>query len=179
MPDNAWVAKILRLVKARVKPNANVLLKELSKIKWLNKILLHPWFNDLLSHHQRIFLLQKVLVQNPQLDDVQRVKELGTLGPKWDVFIRSLASGLRKLWRRGSRKCVGACRKAHTKETVSSRHSRTDAHMNSQRLRQHAQGLHGSVQNGVSILRGEWNYIAISIHLIVIYKKTNINVFMI
>ena len=82
MPDNAWVAKILRLVKARVKPNANVLLKELSKIKLLNKILLHPWFNDLLNHHQRIFLLQNVLVQNPQLDDVQRVKELGTLGPK-------------------------------------------------------------------------------------------------
>ena len=82
MPENAWVAKILRLVKARVKPNANVLLKELSKIKLLNKILLHPWFNDVLSHHQRIFLLQKVLVQNPQLDDVQRVKELGTLGPK-------------------------------------------------------------------------------------------------
>ena len=57
MPDNAWVAKILRLVKARVKPNANVLLKELSKIKLLNKILLHPWFNDLLSHHQRICIL--------------------------------------------------------------------------------------------------------------------------
>ena len=51
-------------------------------MKRLNKILLHPWFNDLLIHHQRIFLLQKVLVQNPQLDDVQRVKELGTLGPK-------------------------------------------------------------------------------------------------
>uniref|UniRef100_A0A0V1KJA4 Uncharacterized protein n=1 Tax=Trichinella nativa TaxID=6335 RepID=A0A0V1KJA4_9BILA len=31
---------------------------------------------------------------------------------------------------------------------------------------QHAQGLHGSVQNGVSILRGEWNYITIPIQLI-------------
>ena len=49
--------------------------------------------------------------------------------------------------------------------------------MKLQRMWQHAQGLHGSVQNGVSILRGEWNYIAISIQLIVIYKKNNINCF--
>ena len=46
-----------------------------------------------------------------------------------------------------------------------------DAHMKLQRMWQHAQGLHGSVPNGVSILREEWNYITISIQLIVIYKK--------
>ena len=51
MPDIAWVAKILRLVKARVKPNANVLLKELS-----NKMT--P--NDILLYSQRIYLIREV-----------------------------------------------------------------------------------------------------------------------
>ena len=50
--------------------------------------------------------------------------------------------------------------------------------MKLQRMWQHAQGLHGSVQNGVSILRGEWNYIAIPIQLIVIYKKPILIVFL-
>jgi hypothetical protein len=39
------------------------------------------------------------------------------------------------------------------KEAVSSRHNRTDAHMNSQRLWQCAQGLHRSKSEGVPALR--------------------------
>ena len=42
-----------------------------------------------------------------------------------------------------------------TKETVSSRHSRTDAHMNSQRLWKHAQGSHRFKPERVPVLREE------------------------
>jgi hypothetical protein len=33
--------------------------------------------------------------RDPQPDIMQRVKDLGTLSPKWDVIIKSLPSGLR------------------------------------------------------------------------------------
>ena len=42
-----------------------------------------------------------------------------------------------------------------SKETVSSRHDRPDAHINSQSLWQHAQGLHRSKSDGVPVLKSE------------------------
>lgn len=42
-----------------------------------------------------------------------------------------------------------------TKETRLSNLRRAKAHVNSQRLRQHAQGLHGSAPHGVLELNGE------------------------
>jgi hypothetical protein len=35
-----------------------------------------------------------------QLDNVQRVSDLETFSPKWDVSIKSCPSDLRKLWKR-------------------------------------------------------------------------------
>lgn len=42
-----------------------------------------------------------------------------------------------------------------TTETVSSRHTRAEAQMNSQRLWQHAQDVHKFKSDRVSVLRGE------------------------
>ena len=40
---------------------------------------------------------------------MQRVRDLGTLNPKWDVFIKPLPSGFRELTMlREGRKCVRA-----------------------------------------------------------------------
>jgi hypothetical protein len=41
----------------------------------------------------------------------------------------------------------------HTKESRLSRHSRAGAHMNTQRLWQHGESLHGSAPDGVPLLR--------------------------
>ena len=43
--------------------------------------------------------------RDPQLDNE---RDLGTLSPKWDVFIKPFPSGLRKLCGRGSRKIIRA-----------------------------------------------------------------------
>jgi hypothetical protein len=55
-------------------------------------------------------------------DNMQRMREFGTLSSKWYVFNKRLQSGLRELCRRSG------------KRPRRSRHSRTDRHMNSQRL---------------------------------------------
>jgi hypothetical protein len=65
------------------------------------------------------------------------------LSPKWDMFIELLASRLGDLFRRGGVKTVKSQRWwKQRKETVSSRLNRTETHMSSQRLWQHAQDLH-------------------------------------
>jgi hypothetical protein len=46
--------------------------------------------------------------RNPQLDSKQIVRDLGTLGPKWDVSINFHPSLLRKPCRRGRGKIVRA-----------------------------------------------------------------------
>ena len=51
-----------------------------------------------------------------------------------------------------------------------SKTGKIDTHVKLQRLWQHALGLQGSVQNGISVLRGEWNWFTIPIQLISIYK---------
>ena len=44
-----------------------------------------------------------------------------------------------------------------TKETRPYKYNRNDAHLNSQRLRQQTQDVHGSAQDGALELRGEIN----------------------
>lgn len=61
---------------------------------------------------------------------------------------------LRELYRRGDRK---------VKASGNGEHNRTDAHMNSQRLRQYIQGLHGwSKPDGVPGLKGKWTQAPVS-----------------
>jgi hypothetical protein len=43
---------------------------------------------------------------------MQRIRELGTLSPKWNTSIKYLPSGLRELCRREGRKIVRASRDA-------------------------------------------------------------------
>lgn len=103
-----------------------------------------PWLlyidiNVLLSLHQRSFPLQRwELTQRPQLDNVQRTRDLQVLSHKWDVFIKSYLSGLRELSRRG----IGKIVKVRDDENqVFSRHKRSSVHLNSERQKQHTQGL--------------------------------------
>lgn len=46
----------------------------------------------------------KITYRDPQLDNMQRVRELGTLGSKWDVSNKSLSSELRQPRKRGGGK---------------------------------------------------------------------------
>lgn len=77
----------------------------------------------------------------PQLDKEEREWDFSALRLNWDVFIKSLPSRLRALCGKGIRKALSVQVMEHSKEIVSSRQKRTDGHMNSWRLRQHAQGL--------------------------------------
>ena len=43
---------------------------------------------------------------DPQLEDVQSVRDFGALSPKWDVFIKPLPWRLRDLCKRESRKTI-------------------------------------------------------------------------
>ena len=103
-----------------------------------------PWLlyidiNVLLSLHQRSFPLQRwELTQRPQLDNVQRTRDLEVLSHKWDVFIKSYLSGLRELSRRGIGKIVKA---RDDDNQVFSGYKRSSVHLNSERQKQHTQGL--------------------------------------
>lgn len=77
----------------------------------------------------------------PQLDKEEREGDISALRLNWDVFIKSLPSRLRALCGRGIGKALIVQVMEHSKEVVSSRQKRTDEHINSWRLRQHAQGL--------------------------------------
>ena len=44
--------------------------------------------------------------RDPRPDIMQRLRDLGTLWPKWDVSIKSLPSGFRELSEKGDRKSV-------------------------------------------------------------------------
>lgn len=51
----------------------------------------------LLSHCQKCFLLRQVGANTETHRQIlNRVKDLGTLNPKWDVSIRALPSGIRE-----------------------------------------------------------------------------------
>jgi hypothetical protein len=65
----------------------------------------------LLSHYQRSFLLQQMGTNTEsysQPDNVQTVRDLRTLSPKWNVFIKSLPLGFKKSFRKGGRRNVRA-----------------------------------------------------------------------
>lgn len=66
--------------------------------------------------------------RHSQLNNVQRVSSSGTLSPKRDVVIKPLPSGLRELCARGDGKLLEPEGMGDSKETVSFRHNRTDAH---------------------------------------------------
>jgi hypothetical protein len=70
---------------------------------------------------------------------LHRVRDLGTLSPEWGVCQQSLPSGFREPCRRGGTKSIrvrvfGGGHKALYINVIK-------AHMSSQRLRQHVQGL--------------------------------------
>lgn len=101
---------------------------------------LYPWISALLSAHQRSSLQW---ITDPPLDNVQKLRDFGAPSPKWDFFkkkMKLLSPMLRDLYRRGGkilRDIVNG-----SKEMESSRHNRTDARMNSERmLWQHAQDV--------------------------------------
>lgn len=64
-----------------------------------NDIGLYSWVRVSLSYNQRSFLLQEMEII------MQRVRNLGTLSPKWDDFIKLLPSGFRELGQRGRKEC--------------------------------------------------------------------------
>jgi hypothetical protein len=95
--------------------------------------------------------------RNPQMDNVQNVRDLGTLSPKWNVFTKSLPSGLRKPCGRGGGKIVRSQmgqkiqRKQGTSETIELTQYKVTEMVAA------AQGLHRFKLDGVPILRErEW-----------------------
>ena len=72
------------------------------------------------------------------------MRDLGTLSPKWDTSIRFL------LWGSGNAvEGIEDTEKTQPPELTGS------THISTQRLGQHAQGLHGSAPVGVLELKGE------------------------
>lgn len=71
--------------------------------------------------------------RDAQLGNMQRGRDLAKVRPKWDVSIKSVPSGLRKLCIRGD---VGILKSKEDDEYhqghEASRHSKTDTHMNSE-----------------------------------------------
>lgn len=93
--------------------------------------------------------------RNPQPDNFQRVRDLGTFSPKWVVSIKSLPSWLRELCGRGGEREEEPEEVQDTKETRLSKHRTTETPLNSQQLWQHEQGPHRSAPDGVLVLRRE------------------------
>lgn len=109
--------------------------------------LLYPLIHALLCHHQKCFFLLQVKT-NTETYSQATCKEWET----WEnVSIKSLPSGLRELCRRGSRKNGRVIGMESTDEP---RQIIIAVHMNSWRLREHAQGLQGSGPYGVLEMKG-------------------------
>lgn len=66
--------------------------------------------------------------QGPKMDNIQGVS------PKWDVSIKFNPLGFRDLYRSSSRNTVRVSGDGRHQKTKLSRHNRTNAHINSQRL---------------------------------------------
>ena len=81
--------------------------------------------------------------RDPQTDNMQKVRDLGTLSPNREGSIKFFLTGTRKLCGRGGRKSIKARGDGRYRESRPSRHNRAGTHMNSQRLWQHAQGQQG------------------------------------
>jgi hypothetical protein len=89
-----------------------------------------------------------------------RKRDLGTLSHKQDVSFK--IPFLRAPARRGGRKSVKAKGDGGHQENKALYINSINAHLNSQRLRQHAQGLHRSALDGVLELKGEMDTCPIS-----------------
>lgn len=72
--------------------------------------------------------------RDPQQNNMQRMRHLETVCPKWDTSINSFLSQFRKSYLRAGRKVVRARGMNNTKETEPSKHRRTEAHMSLQLL---------------------------------------------
>lgn len=81
----------------------------------------------------------------------QRIRDFGTLSPKYYVFINPLPSGI-SVDKEGER--LLRARGDNSKERLSSRYKRTKAHMNLQRLRQNA-SRPGSTYTRILAPRGD------------------------
>ena len=73
------------------------------------------------------------------------------------ISIKSLPSVFKEPSSREGRKIEILKRREHTKKTKPSKESRTQIHMNSQRLWQHAQSLHRTKTEEVPALKDEGN----------------------
>lgn len=74
----------------------------------------------------------------------------GALSPKWDVFIELLLSRISDPWKRKGGKIIRA---RDGGWLLGNSHSRTNPHMNSQKLRQYVQALYKFNPDKVSALR--------------------------
>jgi hypothetical protein len=82
---------------------------------------------------------------DPQPDNMHRVRDLGTLSPKQDVFTKSLFSrSLGILQKRRQRESLKSQRAWRTPRKQDRLNHPSKAHVNAQRLMQLAQGLHRS-----------------------------------
>lgn len=86
------------------------------------------------------------------MDNVQRMRDVGILRPKWEVPIKDLTSGLPEPYGREDRKILRDSGDGRYLGTSPPRHKNADAYMNSQKLK-HIQGLHKSKTDGVQVLK--------------------------
>lgn len=101
---------------------------------------LELWETNLLKVLKK--MCPRLRKQDLQLDGVQRVRDLGALGAKSDVLIKSLPSRTWDLIGRRGRKILRARGGGWLWWNIFFWIHRTGAHMNSESPWQHAQGLH-------------------------------------
>lgn len=83
--------------------------------------------------------------RDPQLNNSQRGRDSGALGPKGNVLTSPPPKAQRSTWKMRQKGCKSQ-RSWMISSKLLSRHSRTDTHVNSQRLGQHTQDLHREVE---------------------------------
>lgn len=79
---------------------------------------------------------------------MQRVRDLKTLNPKWDVFTTSIPVRVKKLYRQISRRIIKASKDEKTKGAVPSKHTGT-RHIWILRDCGHIQGLYKAAPDGL------------------------------
>lgn len=130
--------------------------KELSSNMTSKDILLHSQVTEWLNLYQTSFLLQSMKINSETHSQitVERVKDLETLDPKWDVLISSFQTGSGNPVEEVTERWQKSEGMEATKETRLYKHSSIDAHVDSFRLRQHAHteytglGLPDTAQRG-------------------------------
>lgn len=66
-----------------------------------NNILLRPISHCLAQSVSEKLLQNEYKYKDPHVDNVQRVRDFGTISSKWGILFKTLLSGLRKLDRKG------------------------------------------------------------------------------